>query len=271
MARYPRLMPAEPRLFTASVVDSRPVSPSFQRVRVSGPDLASFEWGGADHWFRLFLPQASGGPLRLPTVKGRAWWRSYLSIPADERPHCSNYTVAAYRRVPGGGELDIDVVRHQHDGELGGAVARWAVAAEPGSPVGLLDQGRLFDPPADASEYHLAADETGLPALRGILRDLPADATGVAYLEVPVTGDVARLRAPEGVRVYWLPRDASGVADGRVTPGGLALAALGAAVPRPDGYAFVVGESGLATGGRRALRSAGLAASRITFSGYWKA
>jgi NADPH-dependent ferric siderophore reductase len=157
-------------------------------------------------------------------------------------------------------------VLHGHDGEFGGAVARWAVSAEPGSPVGLLDQGLLFDPPEDAAEFVLLGDETGLPALRGILASLPADASGVALLEVPQPGDAAEVTAPAGVRVEWLARNGHGG-----VPGQLALAALESLAPRPDAYAFVVGESGLATGGRRALKKAGLPVSRITFSGFWKA
>jgi len=265
MARYPRMMPILPRMFAASVARTERVSPSFQRVTIAGADLADFEWLGHDHWFRLFLP-ATGAPLRLPEVTGRVWWNSYLAIPEAERPHCSNYTVAGYRRTASGGELDIDVVLHWHDGELSGAVAIWAAHAELGNEVGLLDQGLLFDPPADAAEYVLVADETGLPAVRGILRSLPTDATGVALLEVPKSGDVEQLAAPSGVQVRWLPR------DGRAgTPGQLALAALSEVSPRPDAYAFSVGESDLATGGRRALHRAGLAKSRITFSGFWKA
>jgi NADPH-dependent ferric siderophore reductase len=266
MARYPRLMPTEPRLFTASVARTEPVSPSFQRVTIAGPELGEFEWLGRDHWFRLFLPPAPDVPLRLPSVRGRSWYRSYLLIPSAERPHCSNYTVADYRRTSDGGELDIDVVLHWHDGELGGAVAKWAVGAAVGSPVGFLDQGVMFDPPEDARAYYLASDETGLPGLRGILRDLDADAVGAAFLEVPTADDAAEIEAPSGVEVRWLVRNGS-----HATPGQVALAALGEVAPRPDAYAFVVGESGLATGGRRALKKAGLPASRITFSGFWRA
>lgn len=266
MSLYPRLMPTSPGLFTANVVGTERVSPSFQRVTIAGPQLADFEWLGHDHWFRLFLP-APGAALQLPKVTGRGWWKSYLAIPKTRRPHCSNYTVADFRRTDSGGELDIDVVLHWHDGELSGAVAIWAVGAEVGSEVGLLDQGLLFDPPEDAAEYVLAADETGLPALRGIVRSLGAEATGVALLEVPTSADVGEFAAPSGIDVRWLPR------DGRAgTPGQLALAALqDGFAPRPDAYAFVVGESELATGGRRALHRAGLPKSRITFSGFWKA
>ena len=83
---------------------------------------------------------------------------------------------------------------------------------------------------------------------------------------MPTAEDVPELKAPPGVQVRWLPRG-----DAASTPGRLALAALQELTPSPDAYAFVVGESGLATGGRRHLKRAGLPASRITFCWFWKA
>lgn len=266
MASYPPLMPSHPRMFTAAVVRTERTSPTFQRVTIASDELAGFEWRGMDHWFRLFFPRHADGPLLLPEVEGRQWWTSYLRIPESERPHCSNYTVAAFRRAGGAAELDIDVVLHWHEGELSG-VAHWAANAVPGSAVGLLDQGVLFDPPSDTEQYLLITDESGLPAVRGILRDLPGDAVGTAIIEVPAAGDVHPVQAPEGVQVHWVPRH-----DAAEQVGQRALQALRKHPPvGPQAYAFVVGESSLATQGRRALHRAGLAKNRITFSGFWKA
>jgi Siderophore-interacting protein len=262
MARYPRLMPDHPQLFTAEVLTSRRLTPSFQRVTIGGPGLDGFDPRGFDQWFRLFLP-VPGRPLRLPTVSGRSWWPSYLRIPEAERPHCANYTVADYRADSG--ELDIDVVLHWHDGDLGGRVARWATQTSPGDQIGLLDQGLMFDPPDGTGRIVVATDETGLPGVLGILASLPEHASGVALLEVPTADDVRTIAAPPGVDVVWLPRT-----DER-KPGELALATLGATAVQRDDYAYLVGESGLATGGRRLLRRAGLGVDRITFSGFWKA
>ena len=266
MAASPRLMPEDPVMYTARVVRTQRISPSFQRVTIASAELAGFDWQGLDHWFRLFFPLAAQAELRLPEVQGRLWWKSYLGIPDEQRPHCSNYTVAGYRRLGDHAELDLDVVLHGRDGVFAG-VAAWSVAALPGSPVAILDQGVLFDPPTDTSGYLLVADESGLPAVRGILRDLPADAVGTAIIEVPAHGDVIDVDAPEGVAVQWLPRETSGELVGAG-----ALRALRAVEsPHQASYAFVVGESGLAAEGRRTLHRAGLAKDRITFSGFWKA
>lgn len=50
------------------------------------------------------------------------------------------------------------------------------------------------------------ADETAVPAVAGILRDLGSGATGTALLEVPTGDDVLDVSGPNGVDVIWLPR-----------------------------------------------------------------
>jgi NADPH-dependent ferric siderophore reductase len=194
-------------------------------------------------------------------------------------------------------ELDIDFVLHRGEsGELEGGAAIWACAARPGDALGLLDQGVLFNAPDDATEIHLVADETGLPGTEGIVRSLHRASVGSVIQEVPTRADVRPLDAPDGVEVTWVVRDeldarALGVlgsgtralggdddADDRgaggaggVAPGEGALAALlSRSAADPRAYAYVVGESALATGGRRHLHAAGLPKNRITFSGYWK-
>lgn len=270
MSELPRLMPSDPRMSRATVLRTTRTSPSFQRVTVGGPDLDGFDWQGHDHWFRLFVPATPGAALVLPEVEGRAWWQAYLAIAEEQRPHCSNYTVADLRRTGTGTEIDLDVVLHVDGaGHLAGRVARWAVGATPGSPVALLDQGPMFDPPAGTRRVHLAADESGLPGVRGILRSLAPTAVGTAVLEVPTDDDVDhRLVHPAGVEVTWVSR---GGHHGRPGAGALEVLESRTGPVDPRDYAFVVGESSLATGGRRHLRRLGLPASRITFSGFYKA
>jgi NADPH-dependent ferric siderophore reductase len=271
MARRPaRPAPSTPGIYRASVVRSERVSPSFHRVTVSGPELDGFDAMGYDQWFRLFLQLPHQPELRLPTSTSAAWWPQHLAVPERHRPHLSNYTVAGYRQARDAdshAELDIDFVVHRGpDGELEGGAAIWACAARPGDAVGLLDQGCLFDCPDDASDVVVVADESGLPAVEGIVRSLPRDAVGTVIVEVPAADDRRELATPPGVDVNWVVRD-----DPHAVPGGRALAELRRrVVAGPSTYAFVVGESGLATGGRRHLHGLGVPKDRITFSGFWR-
>jgi NADPH-dependent ferric siderophore reductase len=265
MAKIHRLMPQHPRMFRAEVARTERLSPSIHRVTVTGPELGGFEWQGYDHWFRLFLRLPHQQHLRLPEIVGSRWWQPYLDIPEEERPHCANYTVAGFR--PEAAEMDIDFVIHRGPtGELEGGAAIWACNARPGDALALLDQGLLFDCPADASEVLVVADETGLPASTGILRSLPRDTVGRVIQEVPTAEDRRELDGPPGVTVTWIVRE-----DSAAVPGSAALGELLRHRPADAaGYAFVVGESTLAAEGRRHLHRAGLPKDRIFFSGFWK-
>ncbi len=269
MAKNPRLLPVNPRLFRARVVRTERVTPSMHRVTVTGDDLHEFGYLGFDHWFRLFMQHPHQDVFRLPELDGTKWWPTFLAIPEETRPHCANYTVAAFRPATAGtpAELDIDFVVHTSaDGSLEGRAAIWACTARPGQELAMLDQGCIFDCPDDTSEVLVVAEETGLPGVVGIAASLPRDAVGRIIQEVPVAADVRPLDAPAGVTVTWLVRD-----DAHAVPGAAALEELRRHTPTDEyAYAFVVGESTLATEGRRHLHRSGLPKSRITFSGFWK-
>ena len=53
--------------------------------------------------------------------------------------------------------------------------------------------------PFPGADLLLVGDETAVPAICTVLEQLPADATGTAFLEVPVAGDVQAVRSPAGV------------------------------------------------------------------------
>ena len=265
------ILPETVRFYRAEVSRVAELRPGFRRVTVSSEELSAFDHLGFDHWFRLFLPHPDQTEWRLPTATSKPWYANWLATPARQRPHCANYTVADFR--PTERELDIDVVLHRRpSGELEGRVAQWAASADLGDRVALLDEGLLFNLPSDTSAVVLAGDESALPALAGILLNLESGTAGHAVLEVPTRADVRELPHPAGLDVQWGVRDEC---DPAATPGAAALAALTAVIERAPldpahTYAFLVGESRLATEGRRRLVRQGLPKDRITFCGFWK-
>lgn len=261
------MLPDVVRFYRLRVVRAGDVSPSFRRVTVTSAELSAFQHLGFDHWFRLFVPAAGQQDWRLPTATSKLWYAQWLATPARERPHVNNYTVRAFR--PDSLELDIDVVLHRGPGgALEGRVAQWAAEVQPGDELAILDEGLLFNRPTDARSVLLAGDESALPALEGILASLPDDIGGRAVLEVPTAADVRDLTHAPGLHVQWVVRSE---VDPAAVPGSAALAAVCAGpAPAADAYAFLVGESGLATGARRHLVRTGLAKEQITFCGFWK-
>ncbi|MFD0207367.1 MULTISPECIES: siderophore-interacting protein [Saccharothrix] len=105
----------------------------------------------------------------------------------------------------------------------------------------------------------LVADETALPALAAILESgVPADTR--IFAEVPGEDHRVDLDGP----VTWLYR-------GTDAPGTHVLRAITDLPPPAPDYAWVCGESGLATAVRRHLvKDRGVDRRSVTFSGYWK-
>lgn len=250
---------ADTGVVRAEVVRSQRISPSFVRVTLGGEDLPRFRFRGFDQWFRLALPGGEDARFdNLPQTFGVGGYLKYLTLPRHSRPVIRNYTVRAVRpELP---ELDIDFVVHGTEGVAG----PWAASARPGEAVAFIDQGCGWRAP-DAPTHVLVSDESGLPAVAGVLRDMPRDAVGHAIIEVPDAADVQEVGAPHGMAVQWVVREHG-------HPGAAALEALRTLPLEATASVFAVGESALATGARRwAVAECGVPKSNVTFSGYWKA
>lgn len=246
-------------LVRAEVLRSEQVSPHIVRVTFGGGDLAGFEYKGFDQWFRMAIPVRSGDRLdNLPRRFGFAGALRYLTLPKGTRPVIRNYTIRSFRRNPA--EMDVDFVVHGTEGVAG----PWAQNARPGAQIGFIDQGCGWNPvPAD--EYAIVADESGMPAALGVLRDMPRQSRGHAIIELFDEADRQEHEAPAGVDVHWVvraPDEAAGTA---------ALARLRELELGPSVCGFVVGESSLAKGGRRHLvNERGVPKASVIFCGYWK-
>lgn len=188
------------------------------------------------------------------SARPAGWIKLHLADPGDgRRSHGRAYTVR--ERV--GGRIVIDVARH------GGLCAGWARRARTGDRAeisGVRDGFRLDWPPA--GEVLLGADETGLPAVAGILATLPTTTRGTAWLEVPEEADVQPLKAPPGVAVHFLPR-------GAAPPGYLLALALAMAPLSPAMTVWVAAERTAALD-LRAHFEAHLPLTQVRTAGYWR-
>lgn len=196
------------RMFDVVVDRVVRLCPSFVRVTFTGADLDGFADNGRDQRIKFLLPAPCGGWEHLDRTNPD-WFAAWRSLPDDRRNPLRTYTVRAVRHDMR--EVDVDIVLH---GE--GPAGRWALAAEPGTPLVLLGPnadydglhgGTEFAPPATSHALLLAGDETAVPAIAAICESLPADAVGEVYLEVPDPRDHWEIAAPEGIRIAWLARN----------------------------------------------------------------
>jgi NADPH-dependent ferric siderophore reductase len=259
--------PAAPRVpygfFHPRVVATRRLSPTLVRVVLGCDELSAVVSGGRDQRFKLFLPQPGQDAPVLPEVLDLDWYPRWRALDPAVRGIMRTYTIRAVRREPP--EIDVDFALH---GDLGPA-SRWARRAAPGDTVSILapvvhDNGGVeFQLPQDARWALLAADETALPAVAGILESLPAGLPVRVWIEVAHPDDRVDLPTRADAEIAWLVRPCSPVTE----------SVAAAELPGPDGagYAWIAGEASSVRALRRHLvGERGLDRRRVSFTGYWR-
>jgi NADPH-dependent ferric siderophore reductase len=186
-------------------------------------------------------------------------WTDFYAMAEEDRPVGAYYTVRQFR--PEAGELDCDVFLHEPCGNVSG----WARRADTGQPAALWGPRAAWHPPEGTTDWLLVADETGLPALCGILERRPDALPVRAFVEV---ASVAEERAlPGGADVTWLHRDGR---EGGTTEL-LVDAVRTGGVPTATTYAWGGAESRAMTAIRKHLRhEVGLAKARVSMTPYWR-
>lgn len=239
--------------FTMTVANTVDLAPWVRRITFRADEFADYTHTGADEYFGLLMPPP-GVPLTMPSEDRINVRQAIRRLPEDRQPDLRWYTIRRLRRAER--EIDVDFVLH---GDAGPG-SRWASRAQPGQQVGFRAGNATYQPTHDGPRL-LAADETALPALSAILEAHP-DADIRAYVEVPDDG--FRLPIAADREVTWLVR-------GDEAPGTLLLPAIADTDTADLGYAWLCGESAIATGLRRHLvKERGVDRRRIMFSGYWK-
>jgi NADPH-dependent ferric siderophore reductase len=294
-------------LADVEVVSVERLSPTFVRVELGGPDLADFGVDGPryDQRIKLVFPDPETGGMTSAEGADESWWGTWLERPASERGHMRTYTI---RDVRGSGTRTtfvVDMVLHL-EGDLVGPGSTWASRAAPGDRIVVLAprRGHVYGgiefTPAPGADLLLVGDETAVPAICTVLEQLPDDARGTVFVEVPVAADVQDVRRPAGVDVVWLAREGGelgvGLHDAVVAHLGIPGAQVEVAPDEVDPdlwetpfysssgeevagdvtgsegtYAWIAGESKVVTGLRRHLvNELGFDRSRVAFMGYWR-
>ncbi|MBM6593311.1 siderophore-interacting protein [Microvirga pudoricolor] len=182
-------------LLVLHVLRVRDLTPNMRRVVLGGEGLARFDVprNALGPYVKLLIPPRGLDTPAWPILEadGRLTWPE-----PDRRPVMRTYTVR--HLDPSTRELHIDFVLHGDSG-IG---SRWAADAAPGTPVGIWGPGCVTAQNIDW--YLLAGDHTALPAIGFILENLPPDAKGQAFIQVPSRADELPLVGPKGLSVTWL-------------------------------------------------------------------
>jgi NADPH-dependent ferric siderophore reductase len=239
-----------------TVLRTEQLSPHMVRIIAGGPGFAGYANNGfVDRYVKIVFPQP-GVDYELPLDL----WAIRETMPREQWPYTRTYTVRWVDQATQ--ELAIDFVVHGDEGLAG----PWALAAQPGDTLVFTGPGGAYNPAPDADWYLFAGDDAALPAIAAAIESLPADAKGLAFLEVDSDADILAIAAPDGVELRWLLR--SGVPAGSSS---ILLDALGEAEWLPGRVdVFAHGERGYMKGLRDIFfKQRGLERSQVSLSGYW--
>ena len=241
---------------TLTVLRREQLSAHMVRIVAGGPGFADYVNNDfVDRYVKIVFPQPGVDypqPLDL--------WAIRETMPREQWPHTRTYTVRWADTAAG--ELAIDFVVHGDEGLAG----PWAAAAEPGDSLIFTGPGGGYNPDPAADWYLLAGDEAALPAVAAVIEALPADARGLAFIEVGAEADIQEIAAPAGLELVWLRRADVPAGESNL----LVEAVRNAAWPEGRVNVFAHGERGYMKGLRDVLfRERGLDRSQVSLSGYW--
>ncbi|MHA7302211.1 siderophore-interacting protein [Pseudarthrobacter sp. MDT1-22] len=239
-----------------TVIRREELSPYVVRIVAGGEGFAAYVNNTfVDRYIKIVFPQPGvdyAQPLDLWTIRE--------TMPREQWPFTRTYTVRWVDTEAQ--ELAIDFVIHGDEGLAG----PWAAAAKPGDTFTFTGPGGAYNPAPDADWYLFAGDEAALPAIAAAIESLPAEATGLAYIEVDSDADIQPLASPAGVKVTWLRRHGAPAGAGDL----LVSAVADAEWPTGRVDVFAHGERGY----MKSLRDVffvqrGLERSQVSLSGYW--
>ena len=239
-----------------TVIRREELSPHMVRIVAGGPGFSAYVNNAfIDRYVKIVFPQPGvdyAQPLDLWTIRE--------TMPRAQWPFTRTYTVRWVDTAAQ--ELAIDFVVHGDEGLAG----PWAATAQPGDTFTFTGPGGAYNPSPDADWYLFAGDEAALPAIAAVIESLPADARGLAFIEVDGDADIQHIAAPAGVQVNWVRRNGAPAGEGDL----LVSAVADADWPAGRVDVFAHGERGY----MKALRDVlfvqrGLERKQVSLSGYW--
>lgn len=231
------------RLFNVRLMHKSHVSPSLLSLVFGGPDVANMKCDSPDQRIKMLFPSEDGSISNLPD-HGQ-WYSLLQELPKEKRPVVRTYTLRRVDRERQ--EVTVEFVSHGTEGPA----SAWAISSQPGDKIQIVapnaeypadSGGYEWTPPAGLRQGLIVADETALPAARGILELLSKQQNPPeiqAFFEVPEQGDCVDLSEFGFAKIHWLPRKAVNARHGECL---LKAVSQYAQLPETTGIAETVNE-----------------------------
>lgn len=164
------------------------IGPHMRRIILQGDELSDFPAGHASAHCKAIFPSPGQSQPKLGVYAGfKKWMRTYTVRDFNDQTK----------------ELTVDFAVNDHEG----LATNWAKNAQVGDYLGIAGPGEIKYPNYHADWHLLVVDLTGLPAAAAILENLPENATGSAFIQVPTAEDKQTILAPKGIDLHWVIND----------------------------------------------------------------
>lgn len=177
-----------PKMRMTQVVAVQELSPHMRRIVVAGETLADIPSDRAGAHVKVIFPNpaASNNKPKLGLYIGfKKWMRSYTVRKFDQK------------RL----ELTLDFAVNDHEG----LASNWATQAKVGDYLGIAGSADSIKHTDYFADNHLFfGDLTALPVVASTLEQLPENAIGNAWIQVPDKQDIQVLQSPKGININWL-------------------------------------------------------------------
>lgn len=166
---------------------------------------------GPDQRIKILFPSPDGLPPSLTESGG--WWEQFKSIPLHQRPIMRTYTLR--RIIAAERQMEVEFVIHGTEGPA----SAWVISAMPGDALQIVGPNREhtadsggyeWKPASQVERALIIADETALPAVKGIIEqmaEMPSHPCVQVFQEIPLENDVVDLSHYAFAEVIWLPRE----------------------------------------------------------------
>ncbi len=228
---------ADATLWHLEVIEAGPLTPTMQRVVLTGPGLDGLRYTAGQDLM-----------LRVPQASDRVVNRRYTIRSFDATRATVSIDVSLHGAGPG-----TDWIR----------TARMRDRIDAIGPRGKITLHR------DADWHLFIGDETGMPGALAMVETLPSASTATALLEIDSSADEQEpnLRRVQRLDLRWLHR------LGRSLPGDpspLLDALADVALPAGLGHAYVAAEARVVRSIQRNLAERGLQQDQISAKAYWR-
>lgn len=176
-----------PKMRMTRVESVMDLSPHMKRIIITGDELLDFPDDKKNAHVKAIFPNpdAVDKMPKLGMYFGfKKWMRSY--------------TIREFDKINLQLTLDFAVNDHQ------GLASNWASNAQPGDHLGIAGPGDTKHTDLFAESHLFIGDFTALPAIAATIEQLPDNAKGAAWIQVPDELDIQDFTAPKDIKINWL-------------------------------------------------------------------